>query len=231
MLSCMSFSRIGRWIDQLQVGMRLILALLVAVIALALTGTWLELGQRLLFAWDVGITTYLLLLLKMIVSVNSLQTQRRAQVGEPNALTILMLVVFTAIASIVATGLLLADTKIPNNPLLALQVSLATWAVIAAWFLTHTCFALQYARYYYDDNYHTVNEFGYAGGLDFPGDGEPDYLDFMYFSFTISLTSQTSDVSIEGRHIRRLVLFHQIISFFFYSVIVGLVINVIADLW
>jgi len=227
----MRLSQISEWIDQLHVGIRLILAILLAVIALALTSGWVNLGQRFLFAWDVGITSYLLLLLKMMTSVNSLQTRRRSQVGEPNALTILVLVVFTAIASIVATGLLLADTKVPNDPLLTLQVSLATWAVIAAWFLTHTSFALQYARYYYDDNYHTLNEFGYAGGLDFPGEGEPDYLDFMYFSFTISLTSQTSDVAIEERRIRRLVLFHQIVSFFFYSVIVGLVINVIADLW
>lgn len=104
-------------------------------------------------------------------------------------------------------------------------------AVLAAWFLTHPSFALQYACYYYDDNFPKVNDFGYAGDLDFLREGKPDYLDFMYFSFTISLTSQTSDVAIEERRIRRLVLFHQIVSFFFYSVIVGLVINVIADLW
>ncbi|MFN3678375.1 DUF1345 domain-containing protein [Thermosynechococcus sp.] len=184
-----------------------------------------------MLGWDVGVSTYLVLLLQMMVSANSLATERRSRVGEANALTILVIVVLTAIASMIATALILAYGKPPNNPQLSLDVGLATWAVLVAWFLTHTSFALQYARYYYDDNLPKVNDFGYAGGLDFPGEGEPDYLDFMYFSFTMSLTSQTSGVAIEERRIRRLVLFHQIVSFFFYSVIVGLVINAIADLW
>lgn len=224
-------NRLSQWMSQMQVGVRLLVAFLAALVALGATLHWLSLGQRLMFTWDVGVSIYILLLLQMIIHANSLQTQRRSRVGEPKALTILVIVVLTAMASIVATALILAYGKTPTDPQLSLDVGLATWAVFAAWFLTHTSFALQYARYYYDDNHHTLNDFGYAGGLDFPGEGEPDYLDFMYFSFTISLTSQTSDVAIEDRRIRRLVLFHQIVSFFFYSVIVGLVINVIADLW
>lgn len=224
-------NRISPWISQMSLGMRILLAVLAGAIALGVTSHWLSVGQRWMLGWDVGVSTYLVLLLQMMVSANSLATERRSRVGEPNALTILVIVVLTAIASMIATALILAYGKTPNNPQLSLDVGLATWAVLAAWFLTHTSFALQYARYSYDDNFPKVNDFGYAGGLDFPGEGEPDYLDFMYFSFTISLTSQTSDVAIEERRIRRLVLFHQIVSFFFYSVIVGLVINVIADLW
>ncbi|MDG2989652.1 DUF1345 domain-containing protein [Candidatus Synechococcus calcipolaris G9] len=224
-------NRLWRSLDHIHTEIRIVLALVVAALTLVLTAHTYPLAIRLMLAWDFGVTAYLLLLLKMMLSLNGQQTRVRSQRGEPNALFIMILVVFTAIASIIATGLILADSKNGSNPLLTFQVSLATWAVLAAWSLTHTSFGLQYARYYYDDNHHRLNDAGYAGGLDFPMEEEPDYLDFMYFSFTISLTSQTSDVSIVAQRIRRLVLFHELVSFFFYSVIVGLVINVIAGLW
>ena len=33
-------------------------------------------------------------------------------------------------------------------------------------------------------------------GLRFPGDGQPDYWDFVYFSFVIGMTFQVSDVAV-----------------------------------
>jgi uncharacterized membrane protein len=52
----------------------------------------------------------------------------------------------------------------------------------------------------------------------------------MYFSFTIGMTSQTSDVSITSRFMRRLALGHGFVSFLFYSVIISLTIGVIGGL-
>jgi uncharacterized membrane protein len=42
--------------------------------------------------------------------------------------------------------------------------------------------------------------------LAFPGDADPDYLDFAYFSFVIGMTFQVSDVEIASTKIRRTAL-------------------------
>jgi uncharacterized membrane protein len=68
------------------------------------------------------------------------------------------------------------------------------------------------------------------GGLDFPGGGEPDYLDFVYFGFVLGTTFQVSDVEISSRPIRRLALVHGLIAFAFNTAILALSINVVSGL-
>ena len=61
-------------------------------------------------------------------------------------------------------------------------------------------------------------------GLSFPGAGkdfEPDHTDFLYFSFTIAVTAQTSDVGVTTREMRRLVLFQSVLSFVFNTTILA----------
>jgi uncharacterized membrane protein len=58
---------------------------------------------------------------------------------------------------------------------------------------------------------------------------EGDFWDFMYYSFTIAMCYQTSDVSITSMRIRRVTLLHTIISFLFVSAIIGFVVNVISN--
>ena len=48
----------------------------------------------------------------------------------------------------------------------------------------------------------------------------------MYFSFSVGAASQTSDVDILSRPMRRLVLGHSILSFLFNTTILALVVNV-----
>ncbi|HEY9642745.1 MAG TPA: DUF1345 domain-containing protein [Coleofasciculaceae cyanobacterium] len=65
---------------------------------------------------------------------------------------------------------------------------------------------------------------------DFLDEEHPDYLDFMYFAFTSSMASQTSDVAVTTRPMQRLVLLHAIVPFFFYRVIFSTTVNAIATL-
>lgn len=67
-------------------------------------------------------------------------------------------------------------------------------------------------------------------GLTFPGQSTPGLWDFMYYSFTIAMCYQTSDVSIRDTEIRRLTLMHAIYSFFFVAAIIGFVVNVLSNL-
>ncbi|HEY5309402.1 MAG TPA: DUF1345 domain-containing protein, partial [Casimicrobiaceae bacterium] len=67
----------------------------------------------------------------------------------------------------------------------------------------------------------------HKGGLRFPGDREPDYLDFAYYSFVVGMTSQVSDISVTTRHMRRLTLIHGVLAFVFNIAILAMSINII----
>ena len=83
-------------------------------------------------------------------------------------------------------------------------------------------FALHYAREFYDPTT--------GGGLAFPGDEkEPDYWDFVYFSFVIGMTSQVSDVGITSKQIRRTAAAHGVVAFFFNAALLALTINLAAS--
>jgi uncharacterized membrane protein len=73
---------------------------------------------------------------------------------------------------------------------------------------------------------HTI----YVGGLVFPEENEPDYLDFAYYSFGLGCTFQVSDVNVTSRKIRRITLFHSLLSFVLNTFVVALTINLIAGL-
>ncbi len=84
----------------------------------------------------------------------------------------------------------------------------------------HTCIT--------DDDENDANKDAY--GLEFPGNAKPNYLDFAYFSFVIGCTFQVSDVEISSPKIRRVVLFHGLLSFGLNTFVVALTINLIAGL-
>ena len=67
------------------------------------------------------------------------------------------------------------------------------------------------------------------GGLEFPRDDAPDYLDFAYFAFVIGMTCQVSDVAISSKPLRTLALLQGVLSFGFNTIILALAINTIAD--
>ena len=54
----------------------------------------------------------------------------------------------------------------------------------------------------------------------------PAYWDFVYFSFVIGMTFQVSDVQITRTSLRRLVLFHGIVSFFYNVAVLALMVNI-----
>jgi uncharacterized membrane protein len=93
----------------------------------------------------------------------------------------------------------------------------------------HTLFTLHYAHRFYggDDDGDGVK----GDGLKFPeGVAEPLYWDFLYYSFTIGVASQTADVATTSTAMRKLTLLHSVLSFLFNTTILALAINVGASL-
>lgn len=79
-------------------------------------------------------------------------------------------------------------------------------------------FAVQYSHAYWLS----------GGGIAFPHDRHPDWAEFLYFSFTIGMTAQVSDVTTTSPGMRRLVLAHALAAFVFNAATLGLAVNVLA---
>jgi uncharacterized membrane protein len=87
--------------------------------------------------------------------------------------------------------------------------------------MTHTAFALRYARLYYREDTEGV------GGIEFPGRQPPTYFDFAYFAFTVGMCFQVSDACVTSRQIRRALLFQAVVSFAYNSLILAFVLNLV----
>lgn len=169
---------------------------------------------------------FLVMTFLLMVKATPEKMRRYARLEDEGRAAILAIVTAAACISIFAIGFILSD-KDSSNGLLLLHLSLSIVTIVGSWLLVHVIFTLHYARLYYQDH-KTLSECK-AEGLDFPGDDvEPDYWDFLYFSFVIGMTSQVSDVAICSREMRRLSLIHGILSFFFNTTIVAMTINIIA---
>jgi len=110
-------------------------------------------------------------------------------------------------------------------------------AVFAAWLLVHTEFGFYYARLYYDEVDSEPRAPTASGapvpfrkGLEFPDRELVDFWDFMYYSFTIAMCYQTSDVTITAWWMRRVTLLHSILSFGFVLIILGFAVNAIGNI-
>ena len=107
-------------------------------------------------------------------------------------------------------------------------------SVVLGWLCVHTMLAFHYAYEYYGTD--TSSPKGpdgrrhHVGGLDFPGKESPDALSFLYFSFVIGMTAQVSDVEVTSNSMRKLVLLHGILAFFFNTVILAAAVNVVVAL-
>lgn len=96
------------------------------------------------------------------------------------------------------------------------------------WATLHTIMAFHYARLFYarPDGRRSGGARD-ARGLEFPKTDEPSISDFLYFSFVIGMTAQTSDVDVTSRAARRAAVLHGVVSFFYNTVILALTINVL----
>lgn len=202
---------------------RLLLSLAFAeLVFLMLANYGLEL--RALAAWDAGVLCFLVLVWGMMIGSDADRTRDRAQRREVDHPAVFLLVVFAAFTSLFVISTVLAKHK----DTLTLEVGLSIAAILCSWVLMHTMFTLHYAVFYYRPLPNGESE--YWGGLEFSNEAAPCYLDFVYFTFTLGMTSQTSDTTIATPIMRRLALGHTLVSFFFYSVILALTVSVISGL-
>jgi len=195
---------------------RLFISALIAVaLSLLLPGEW-RLSTRVLVGWDTGVAIYVIGAFIIMATADVARIRRRAAILDEGRIAILVVVVGAAIASLGAIVWQLGSGRVPAH------LALATATILVSWIFVHVIFALHYAHEFYAAKPR-------GGGLTFPGDEDPDYWDFLYFSLVIGMTSQVSDVAVTGRTIRRTVAAHGVVSFLFNAALVALSVNIAAS--
>jgi uncharacterized membrane protein len=128
------------------------------------------------------------------------------------------LLVVTVVTSIVIMVAVISEKLEKATPW---TIALVLSSLALAWIFSNTIYALHYAHLYYLP----AEDGEDGGGIQFPNCDNPDYWDFVYFSFTLGMTFQTSDVEIASRRIRRIVTGHCLAAFVFNLGVLAFTIN------
>jgi uncharacterized membrane protein len=203
---------------------RMLVGLAVGVVAAFFVPESQRLTVRVLVGWDAAVWSYLVMIWLHMALADEGRVRDFARRDDENAGVVLMVICVATIASIVAIVMELASAKGAAGASTLWHYLLTGFTMIGAWFMIPTIFTLHYARLYYDQDTKET-------ALKFPDHGlEPDYWDFLYFSFTIAVASQTSDVVLRSRTARRATLAQSILSFYFNVAVLGLCVNIAAGL-
>jgi uncharacterized membrane protein len=202
---------------------RLVLSGAVAAFAGLLAPADWQPSTRFLVGWDCGVVLYLILLGAMFARSGIDDLRRRAGAEDAGMTGLLLLASLAAVASLAAIGIELFSIRAQGAADSGHRMALAAATIALSWFFQHAIFAVHYAHRYHSKR-------GSAAGLSFPDGEPPDYWDFVYFAFTIGAAAQTADVALATREMRRTVLAHAILSFFFNACVLALAINIGAGL-
>lgn len=179
--------------------------------------------SRILVAWNGGVMLFLTLIFAWMTGLSAERICSRYIDEDESAPFIVVVVVAAALLSVVAIVEPLATLKQVTGTERLAHTALAALTLVNSWLLVPTMFTSHYA-----DMFYSVTE--KERPLMFPNTPMPVFWDFAYFSFTIAAACQTSDVSTTNRAVRKVVIAHTLVSFFFNASILGFAINVTAGL-
>ena len=181
------------------------------------SGGWLS---RIALAWDIGVGLFLIESAVKVIRTRSADAiRKRASALDEAGPAVLPLALIAAVASV---GVVVGEAAQGDGG----SAVLALTTVVLSWLFVHVIFGFHYAHVFY-----SAGDKGDRGGLLFPGDDpEPDYWDFLHFSLIIGVASQTADVQITDRGIRRTSTVHSLAAFVFNTVVVALTVNMAVGL-
>jgi len=171
-----------------------------------------------MIAFDIAAAIFLISIIPLMRRGEADQIRRQAAANDANRAGLLILTVVTTTIILAAVVTEKMDKASPAS------IALVIASLILAWLFSNIIYALHYAHLYYTDCDGDGND---NGGLDFPGCDSPDYWDFCYFSFTLGMTFQTSDVEIPSRRIRFISLGQCLAAFVFNLGVLAFTINTI----
>ncbi len=181
-------------------------------------------ASNFLASWNGGAVVYICFTWYRMLRSNVSRIRQRAADTDFSDILVLFLSIAAAVASIAGIGIELSGVKNASPEQALESAGVAIFTILVSWIFLHTLFTTHYAHRFYADN-------SGKPPIRFPDDvKEPNYWDFLYFTFTIGVASQTADVAIATTSMRKLALLHSVLSFLFNTTILALAINVGASL-
>ena len=208
--------RMLRWFRSFWYRPRLIAAMMFGALLFAALAPRLGAAAGLLLAFDIACAGYLAAIGWMMATSRPAAALRRAERHRDGRWTVLLLSLLLS-----AVVLLALHLALRAGPHARPDLALAGASIVLSWLFFGVVFAQAYAHA------DLLARRGAAPALLFPGSRAPDYWDYLYFSLILSMTFQTSDVSIADHRLRRVALLHSVVAFFFNVFIIAQTVNAI----
>ena len=181
-----------------------------------------RLSARLLAGWDAGGILYIVLAAMVMRNGTVEAMRRRAVLYDEPRISFVILTMLAIVISFVAIFFEFSAAKTaPGGPFVPL--ALGAFTLFVSWALTHTMFTLHYAHLHYGNG-------PAARGIQRPEKGELNYTDLFYFSFLIGCATEGSDFVSTNSAMRRFMIVHSIVAYFFNVVFIAMTISVISSL-
>jgi uncharacterized membrane protein len=174
-----------------------------------------------LVGWDVAAGVYVAWTWATIWHRDPAATARLALREDPGRATADALLLVASVASVLAVGLAITAGRSGGSGAGDVRAALAVASVALSWTVVQTVFTSHYARLYYRHP---------AGGIDFNQEAPPRYSDFAYLAFTVGMTFQVSDTSLQTAALRATALRQALLSYLLGAVILATTINLVAGL-
>lgn len=203
---------------------RLSIAILIGIsVFFVVPASWHPM-TRILAGWNVAVWLYLLQMSILLKTASREQVREIAEQEDGSAVVVLTILSIAASLSLIAIVVELATAKGLPSDIKIFHYLLTATTVLGSWLLVGVTYTFHYARIFYRSSIK-------HRALSFPdGQLNPTYWDFLYFSFTIAVAAQTSDVTIQTTLMRKAVLAQSLLSFIFNAAIIGMSINIAAGL-
>ena len=181
---------------------------------------------NLIISWNTFAWSYLIFLFQRIISRKSKDIRKITKIEDESAKMVIFFLMSGCCVSLLVLFFALGGHSELAKGEKIFPYILTASTLISSWLLLPAGFTMHYAHLYYN------NPEQDKPWLLFPDKiTAPNYSDFMYFSFTIAVASQTADIDVASTIMRRAVLLQSIISFIFNMAILGLCINISASLF
>lgn len=201
--------------------------LVTAMIGTALLWQPLGAAPAILAGFDAGVLVFFASLVSLVRAATAGAMRARSQANEPDHHLLLLSALAIAGVIIMAVWTEMIAISGQHDSAKNIMLALAMLSLALAWLFANALGAIHYAHCWYLPGANG----GDAAGLDFPGgETQPDYWDFTYYTITLSMTFQVSDVTITSQSLRRIAIAHGLIAFLFNISVIALSVSLVTTL-
>jgi len=173
-------------------------------------------------AGDTFFAVYVLVFIEALRRFTPEALKQRARVEDEGAFLVSLIIIAVIAQTCAAIFATLNDKKAVEPVWLVVTLAGAP----LGWLVIQLNEALHYSNIHYARHGRGKKS---GDDLEFPGTPEPGIWDFLYFSFVVGTTAQTSDVEIRSTEMRRAVTLHSIVSFFFNTILIAMAVNAVVS--